>query len=1296
MKFIGFISFVCLFFLGLDAQEKINLNWNIVKIGLGQSNKTTLSSDFSFTEKYGTNPKLSFSKSDDNSTVFYEAQIVNPSFKLLSPEEIKAINISEVMDYKFETRQSLSGLNSVSILTILPLRKTDNGVEILNAFELNWIQVPEKNSAMRPSTIINVFPDSSVLKNGNWYKMALTKEGIYKLSRQQLQSLGLDVTSLNPKNIRVYGNSGKNLPYDNAVLRPLDLEENSIYVEGEADGRLDVNDYVLFYGRSADTWNFNKSAGPNKLNYDNVQNYYHDTSYYYLTIDLGPGKRVVSKDNSALVANKTSISYDYLLAYEKNDVNVANTGREFYGEKFDNIRAYNFTFNVPEFAPNDSAKVFISAIARRVDDISSPPPSKYDVNVDGKLGSFNVSATNSEATSPWGAFGSKLMTIPSKENFAINIELKTTDAVGFMDKIIVNARRLLKLTSGQFNFRDYRTIGTNNITAYSVEGNGALKVWDVTDPYNINAMVLSNSGSNYTFKNASATLSEYIAFSDQGFLTPVFYGKKANQNLHGIKQADYIIVCGQDFKPTAEKFAELHKKDSLTSVIVTMQEIYDEFSSGTPDIVAIRDFVRMLYKRNFSTGKIPKQLFLLGDGAYNYKQIAANTGTYLIPSFNSISSLVITNSYVSDDFFGILKDISDTISDPIDVGIGRYPGNSLQECEDYYFKVAKYSEKSRDNAYGVGDPNKDCGTFGTWRNWVTLIGDDDDRGPANVPGSYVDQAHYDDINRISVNEIENNYPQYNIEKIYLDAFEEVKNNGIERYPTVVDAINRRVEKGALIMAYMGHGGEIGLSSEAVITVPQIQAWRNICKLPVFVTATCEFSRWDNPALNSAGEICVQNAFGGAVGMFTTTRLVYTNGNFAITTRFFNNVFKFNNGKPQTLGEIYRRVKQAGNQGENELKFCFLGDPALTLNYPTNKIAITSINNKPIVNNGITDTLKALSKVNIKGEIRDVNNVKMSSFDGFVYTEIFDKSTKFNNRRNNPNATALYTFSTQKNILFSGKSTVKNGEFEFEFIIPKDIQYNFDKGKISMYAENIVSDAGGFSKDFLIGGSNPNAPLDNAGPSIRLFLNDTNFVNNGLTNQEPVLLAKVTDENGVNTSGIGLGHDIVLKLDNIADQSYQLNNFYIADSNTYKSGLVKYRINQLENGVHNLNLKVWDVYNNASDKSLDFIVANSESAAIAHVLNYPNPFTTKTYFYAEHNICCTDLKIKVDIFTISGKLVKTIQKTEYTTAFKTDGMEWDGRDEFGDKLARGVYVYKVKISDDKGNKAEKFEKLVILN
>jgi hypothetical protein len=1288
IKHIIFITFLSIFYFA-NSQTKIELNWRIEKIGLSKTLKTILSSDYSVIRNFGDNPVVSLSKKDNNFNTFYEAQISEMSFRVLTKEELLTINLNQIADYNVETIHTNSGMEAISILNIQPFRKNNNGsIEILTSFNLNWIPSQRKSELGRTNNAIIEFPDSSVLKNGNWYKIALTKEGIYKLSRQQLQTLGLDVNTLDPRNIRVYGNSGKNLPFNNAIQRPLDLEENSIFVEGEADGKFDVNDYVLFFGRSADKWEYIPGSNNANLNFNHFENYFHDTSFYYITVDLGLGKRVTSQNNNALVANKSVYAYDYLLSYEKNDNNVANTGREFYGEKFDNVRAYNFNFSIPESDPNDSTKIFVSAIGR--DAVNSQ--FKLDIN-SNTSGSFPINSTvTSETLAPWGSAGSLLKKVPCTDNLTLVLTLQTSTAIGYLDKIIINSRRLLKLTGGQFDFRDVRSVGSGNTTEYFIEGNNALKVWDVSDPYNIKAMVLQSNANNYSFKNSSADLKQYLAFGDQGFLTPVFYGKKSNQNLHGVKQADYIIVCGSEFKSVAEKFAELHKKDSLTSVIATTQELYDEFSSGTPDIVGIRDFVRMLYKRNLATGKIPKQLFLLGDGAFNYKQIAGNTNTYLIPSYNSPNSLEIIGSYVTDDFFGILKDASGTnISDPIDVGIGRYPGNSVQECDDYYFKVAKYSEKSRDNTYGVGDPNKDCGTFGTWRNWVTLIGDDND----NKPG-YVDQAHYKDIDDISKAEIENNYPQYNIEKIYLDAFEEVKNNGIERFPTVVDAINRRVEKGSLVMAYMGHGGEIGLSSEAVITVPQIQAWRNICKLPVFVTATCEFSRWDNPSLNSAGEICVQNAFGGAIGMFTTTRLVFTNGNFAITKRFFNKVFAFSNSKPQTLGEIYRNVKQAGNQDGNDLKFCFLGDPALTLNYPTNKIAITSINNKPVVFNTITDTMKALSKVNVRGEIRDVNNVKINNFDGFVYTEIFDKPTNFSNRVNNPTAPTVYNFTAQKNILFSGKTSVKNGQFEFEFVVPKDIQYFFDKGKISMYAENIVSDAGGYSKDFLVGGSNPNAALDNAGPAIRLYLNDTNFVNNGLTNQEPVLLARVADENGINTSGIGLGHDIVMKLDNVAEQSYTLNNYYLADSNTYKSGLVKYRVNALENGQHKLNLKVWDVYNNASDKDLEFIVANSEAAALSNVLNYPNPFTTKTSFYAEHNLCCRDLKVKVDIFTISGKLVKTLQKTEYTTAFKTDGLEWDGKDEFGDKLARGVYVYKVKISDDKGNKAEKFEKLVILN
>ncbi|HKR04623.1 MAG TPA: type IX secretion system sortase PorU, partial [Bacteroidia bacterium] len=572
-------------------------------------------------------------------------------------------------------------------------------------------------------------------------------------------------------------------------------------------------------------------------------------------------------------------------------------------------------------------------------------------------------------------------------------------------------------------------------------------------------------------------------------------------------------------------------------------------------------------------------------------------------------------------------------------------------------------------------------SLGDWRNVICLIADDEDSS-----------VHLDQTDTM-LNGIDPFSLKFNLDKIYLDAYQQEATPGGQRYPDVNEALNNRVEKGAFLINYTGHGGELGWAHEGILDNTMINAWDNKFNMPLFITATCEFSRFDDPARTSAGENILLNPNGGGIALFSTTRLVYSFPNAVLNKDLVQYMFEQSNGEMPRLGDIFRLTKRDADnaQGVNPRNFTLLGDPALRLAYPKYDIVATKINGQNLV--ALSDTVNALSKITITGEIKS-NGQKLTGFNGVVYPTVYDKVVNVHTLVNDA-ASQPRTFKVQKNILYKGKASVTNGDFSFTFIVPKDIAYNFGTGRLSFYAQNGVEDASGYYDSLIIGGISQNSQADNAGPEIKLFLNDDKFVFGGLTDQHPKIFAIVSDSTGINTVGNGIGHDITAALDGKTDPVYVLNDFYEADLNSYQKGKILYKLDELEDGRHSLKLKVWDIYNNSSEAYTEFIVASNEEIALSHVLNYPNPFTTHTTFFFEHNQPCNNLDVQVQIFTVSGKLIKTILDHFICEGTRSDKIEWNGRDDFNDPIGRGVYIYRLKIRTTDGKTAEKFEKLVVL-
>ncbi len=1171
----------------------------------------------------------------------------------LTPEEISIVKKQNRPDTSFINRVTMSYIRKspVAKVKIFPVRwnETLKVYEKLLSFDVE-IEVEDIESPQMTQTIKKT---SSVLATGEWFKIKIDKSGVFKITYQELQEMGFDVSG-NPRNIAVYGNGGGILPEKNDDFRYDDLVENPIVVKGEADGKFDPSDYILFYGEGPVLWKYNKISGA----FFHQNNYYDDYSYYFITLKTSPGKRITEAPEPEGAADfevSDFLDYDY---HEEDLVNIAGTGRTWYGELFDFNSTYEFTFNFPNLISSKEA-YFRSDFAS-----VSATASQFLIYVNGALQN-TVPMPTIPVNSPYQKGKEKSSQFPffaGQNQLTVKLvyQRNSNNASSYLNFIELNVLRQLKMDGDQMMFRKPQSnVGMARYTlANAADG---VTVWDVTVPVNPRRVKPQRSGNSLIFKASSDTLRQFIAFTGKQYYQATPVGKIGNQNLHAVRNIDFLIVAYPDFLDEARRLAQFHAKDGMSVYVTTPQKIYNEFSSGSQDITAIRDFAKHLYDYS-DAGKELKYMLLFGDASYDYKD-RINDNTNYVPCWESVKSLNIVWSVASDDYFGYLDDgegVSD--DDNVDIGIGRFVVINAEEAKTVVDKVISYGTNTKK-------------VMGPWRNIITFLADDGDNN--------LHLKHAETI----INYIQGNDPVYNIDKIYVDAYQQISTPSGQRAPGVNKAVTDRIEKGTLIFNYSGHGGEIGLGHERFLEIADIKSWENYDKLPIFITATCEFSRFDDPTRISAGEITFLSDHGGAIAMFSTSRATFASANLALNMAIFkNNIFTKIDGQDPTFGDVIRRSKILG--GDNDKKFVLLGDPALKLAYTDYRVETTKINQVDAGDE--PDTLRALSKVRVEGLITDQQGNPFTSYNGTLYPLVYDKNSEIKTLGDdNP----VYTFEVRKNILFNGKASVKNGRFDFEFIVPKDIAYKFGEGRISYYTNNDSEDGSGYYEGVIIGGYDETAEEDVTGPEIRLYMNDTTFNPGDITDQNPVMLARVWDESGINTTGNGIGHDITAILDGDDSKTFILNEFYETDENRYNSGSITYPFKGLSSGKHILSLKIWDIYNNSSSAQLEFTVMPSENVIIENLMNYPNPFSSSTSFVFDHNQSGQDLNVKINIYTLSGALVTTLETVVTTEGYRSLPITWNATNGNGSKISRGFYIYQVVVRNQNGSTAEKRGKMI---
>lgn len=1152
---------------------------------------------------------------------------------------------------------------------IIPVRNNNGKTELITGFSL---EVKTRDGKTGQNRFAPPQAFESVLANGDVYKIAVQKTGVHVLDFNFLETkLGIKLNQIDPRNIKIYGNGGGRLPLSNSSFRPDDLEQNAILVFGEDDGKFDNTDYILFYAEGPDKWYYNEFSNQ----YSFEKNIYDDYNYYFLKIDNTKGIRMNTRPVITASPQLVLDKYESLQHYEEDKINLlganpgtSGTGKEWYGDYYKGTREYDYTsrFDFTNMLVGEEATVR-GVFAGRSNRTSSVRFSFGNNNFTSTIGSVNVG--DNEAT--YAQLGS----VNQKINFSeANPAIKVTypavagDSEGWLDYIqVICQKRLVLGTKQEFiRHRDTRNVA---IAAFEGLNLGNFVFWDVSHPLYPEAYTLQ--GNRLFFETVGKNK---VFLAHQGIstaYTPVTGEKIQNQNLHQYENADMLVVYHPDFESAVNTFVQHRSVHSgLRIVAARIDQIYNEFSSGRQDPVAIRDMARMLYTRDPEF----RYLLLFGDGSYDYKGIMPNLNREnFVPVYETDQSLNPINGFPSDDFFALLDEGEGSdLFGGLDISVGRLPVKNISEANDIVKKIIHYDTSSS--------------TLGDWRVRTGYVADDEDSG-----------RHIIDTDEIARRTF-TNFPVFNQQKVYFDAFPQVSTAGDPRFPEANNTLNTNIFAGQLTLTYLGHGGPQGWAQERVLTLKDIKSWTNFDRMFLMITATCSFAAYDDPKIVSPGEEALLNAKGGAIALYSTTRAVFTNSNKELTDAVHRILYQKTEGRAPTFGQVLTDGKNKNSSLftiENSRKFTLLGDPSQQLALPDEQIVITKINQKNLGDN--TDTLKAMTFIQIEGYVADGDMNEISDFNGTLNTTIYDKKNALRTLQNDTRS-PLFEFDQYLNIIFRGKSSVKDGKFSFGFWVPKDINYEIGNGRISMYASDGESrDAAGYTHDVLIGGSAGNGVTDDTPPRIEVFMNDESFVSGGITNENPLMLIKLNDDFGINVTGNAVGHDITSVLNDNNSEANVLNEFFEAETDSYKSGTVRFPLKNLEPGKHTIRVKAWDIANNSAEKSTEFLVVNSQQEFLERVINYPNPFSTNTRFEFEHDLNNTTLDIHVYIYSISGKLVKTIEHTGYYQGNRVNDVRWNGRDDYEDRIARGVYLYKIKVHARELNltRESKFEKLVIL-
>ena len=1224
-----------------------------------------------------------------------DVKIFNVETTALSPLELIQFKAYDLIkdEITYISQNYTENNKSKTLVSVFPYLKKGNVIHKINSFEISTY----KNIA--PKTLQNrSFGNAtSVLKDGNWFKIKVDKTGVFKLDKKFFTQNGIPTSGYNLNTLKVYGNGSGRL-FENMEDHRYDgLQEVPIEFIGSTDNSFDEGDYISFYAKGPHQW-YRKQ----KNSLDDVFlrfNLYDDYSYYYITYDGDAGKRIV-EDELTGTPTRIFTNFDAYQFHEKDSLNINQVGRQWVGEMLNGSNNFTKKFTAKQADIGQTAYLRYSVVGKNAENTSA----KINVNgnpLDNII--FNVSDFNNRTLK---------QQFPLQGN-EINVEINYTNAsnprgLAFINFIELKYKEKLQYTSDQFDFRSLEDLNTGEIFGFNIQNNSGIKVWNVSDISS--TFQIKPSGNVYKYQsNSDVFWNEFVAFKEEDLYTDVQYvGRIVNQDIRKFNDVTLAIITPNKFKDQAIRLANFREEhDGIKVAVVTTEEVYNEFSSGSQDPIAIRDFFKYL-KDN---GNPLEYAILFGATTYDPKNRVQGNINY-IPSFYNLNSESLETSSTTDDYFTMIGDNVNFAAEAgngsysynakmIDIAIGRLPASDISEAKTLVDKIISYYQKI---------PNKG-NSYGDWRTKIVAVSDDPDKTEINTPkfDKDIDDTFNNPINKF-----------YAVNKLYIDAYQPEQTSAGLRYPIINQSILNNLELGTNFMIYYGHGGPRSWAQERILTGEELSNLNNFTntfsRIPIVATITCDFTVWDLPQYNSAGELMLKNPNGGALSMLTTNRPIGTIYGSEFNSYLLKELFRENNHQNLTSGQALIKAKQSYNPNSSDhARVNLLGDPMVAVSRPKQDISIVKFK----VNGNEVDykshQIKALDFVEIEGEVLNPSSQIDGSFNGTVQNILYEKPIQKPLRNNKGLSTFQpYTFTEEFKTIYKGSSKVNEGKFIMKYYVPKDINFEVGERKIVLYAYSDHSDAVMNSK-VIIGGINENGLNDSEIPQGKLYMNNLNFANGGITDRDPYLVACLTDNTGINATGSSIGHDIVATLDGQVQDSYVLNEYFESgDSNPcinkdfedYQKGQVIYQLKKLELGQHKIDLKFWDINNNSNTATLDFVVMEngSNKLVIDKLLNWPNPFTNNTFFHFEHN-CDSELDVMVQVFTVSGRLVKTIRQTVSAEPFREGyrtgkyALEWDGLDDFGDKIGKGTYLYKVNVKGldtelCKGT-ATAIERLVIL-